>query len=106
MVDLQVPAHLLYMPLQHSVGLQGRVEANRSVIFARGLVEVEIDAGVVDLLLDPVPLGEVEQVLRRSREEEVDVFLSLFFIVQHKRTQLKAAHLLEDVDDRIKLHRE
>ena len=106
MVDLQVPAHLLYMPLQHSVGLQGRVEANRSLILARGLVEVEIDAGVVDLLLDPVPLGEVEQVLGRNGKKKVDVFLSLFFIVQHKRAQLKAAHLLEDVDDRIKLHRE
>lgn len=106
MVDLQVPAHLLYMPLQHSVGLQGRVEANRPLILARGLIEVEIDAGVIDLLLDPVPLGEVEQVLGRNGKKKVDVFFSLLLVVQHKRAELKAAHLLEDVDDRIKLNRE
>ena len=103
-VDLQVPAHLLHLPLQNRVGLQGRVEANRPLILARGLVEVEIDAGVVDLLLDPVPFGEVEEVLGRNGKKKVDVFFSLLLIVQHKRAQLKAANLLEDVDDGIELH--
>lgn len=105
MVDLEVPAYLFHWLLQPIIYPKGGVESDGPLIFAGGLIKVEIYAGIVDFFLDAVPFGEVEQVLRRNGKKEVDVFLSLLFIIEHKRPHLQPTNRLQDVHDRIKLNR-
>ena len=105
MIHLKVPADFLHLLLENCIRLERGVEANGALILAGGLIEVEVNAGIVDLFLDHVPFGEVEQVLRRNGKKKVNIFFSLLLIVQHESAHLKPTHFLENVDHGIKLNR-
>ena len=80
--DVEEAAEVLLLRGAVLVGLELGVELDGPLILGRGVVDVEIEEGVVDLLLDPVLVGHAQQVLCIDGQEEVNFALLDLLVVE------------------------
>lgn len=81
------------------------MEFEGAVVFAGGVVQEEVDAGVVDFLFYAETGSDAEAVGGAEVEEEEDAPVLDLLVVEHELAHSEAAYLLQCIDYRVVLQR-